>query len=1794
LEKRIVSVMMTLAILITSVFACNWSLPFYRVSGMSPLVRNINTGLNYTAIQAAIDAPETLDGHTLVCDPGNYTEFVDVNKSLNIIGAGPEVCRIIPPADLDDDIDILDVAVNITGFTIVTPALGSGYFAVLIKGVGNCNLWNNVISGPGMGIDIRDSSWNVVSNCTLDCREEGITVSDLSWHNRIVGNCFVRNYIGVKITNASNYNIVERNFIEGDSITTVCGIHLSWVMAAGVHAVEYNKIENNFVRKFVGYGILLDWWTNHTLVSNNLITNNVRGIWLRESYNNTITSNSIISNTDGMGLEASYSNVIYDNFLNNTNNAWDNGANAWNVLDESLVGYWSLDEGSGTTAHDLSGNGNHGTIYGATWTTGKYGKALSFDGINDYVEVSDSYSLKPSLEITVSMWVLVKNASAVDVQHMISKSQNTSESGRSWEMLTRYWGVYQSWIYNTAGGREYLAVPIPDYTTFHFFTFTYDGSRISLYVDDQLKQSKSFTGQIRNFNTPLYIGGKVWNYFTGTIDDVCIYNRALDSKEVRKLYEFGAIKRQEMNILGQPFVGGNYWGDALNLTDFDGDGISDGNEYFIYGGSNIDRLPLVQSYIKVFPLEYDPATQTGRIRYEISPTGFYRSKLEANETVFDQIDLPPKSYYEEADYGIPSDPMIGYTTNVSEPKIPVIKLCCAIPPDMEPEPIPPPDPEVECVGVIEDTLIVPVETYEVPIEPPKYVMNTAVYSSTDLYPAGWVSQPRNGSLYGFKTFNVDLHPVRYIPSSRTVYLYKIKGSIPLKGAFNGRIPPETSPFESTLRRFISNYYEGKKWHSRPYNTNQFPILIISADDFYSQALDLANWKTNDRPYQRSNTKVETVSTVITGLSGSIPDRIRQFIYDYVSSHGTQFVILLGDVSMTGVSESPDWPLQAFPLGTDTDHYYCAQALPTEIRGVVAVSLRLRRVGSPYLLKVLIREGLDGPNKADFAIDHTEVGTSWTWICRHLDHVELDNTKTYYLVLYESSIDPNNYWEVCLANDYQPGHFYRRWGFTGPWDAWATNDMVHRIQLYTDISVPTLYAKNSKPWIPPDDAATPCDYYYACVDPLDTWDPNNNCWYADSNEWGSIDFQPDAAVGRLPADSSTEANTMVQRIKAYENTWGQFCPRGSAIVPFERPTHYTTCSNTYWNFEAYCSDLKSLFNKKLGPSHWCWETSTQPPCGDPDIDRFVNEFNEFNQGIDAVHLAGHGCYPYIKDTREAYFDLYNVECDVPNHDHSRGFGADQVQNNLIQTTHFPVVFAFSCDTAHFDLNPEQYPVSWWTHCLAEAFLVTGKASSYIGCVRESWGFAKDHFDYVFWNAYTTSWRTGIALNEAKLFAFSQASLNNPSDEAMHTLLTYHLFGDPETNHYRSHWTCQVDPCSMLTIKRPPCTEVECVNFGENVTVVFKNIFNFTVYLPNTAPWEIADPYGNMVYKPLAYQVITPIAPGQNISWTWNQTILNGSLVNIPGKYWFRLYTLNFTKQRPFYILSPDAWVFTAKSSYNFGEPMTVGFRNMGNKTLTLDLTVRRGGRTVHKICAPGPGPDLDFDDDIPPLEIEEETPYTGHLTPPGEYILTANATDPEGKTYTYTTKFTVTPTPPYKSTITARTATHDTSTINIKPHKTVVAQGYSVNINVTIENAGAYTETTNITTYANTTPITTITGVSLTSATQKTITITWNTSGFAKGNYAITAYAHPVPGETDTTDNTHTDGWIIIAMLGDLTGPEGVPEGKVDMRDVYLVARAFGSYPSHPRWNPNADINNDGKVDMRDIYVVARNFGKTDP
>jgi hypothetical protein len=171
--------------------------------------------------------------------------------------------------------------------------------------------------------------------------------------------------------------------------------------------------------------------------------------------------------------------------------------------------------------------------------------------------------------------------------------------------------------------------------------------------------------------------------------------------------------------------------------------------------------------------------------------------------------------------------------------------------------------------------------------------------------------------------------------------------------------------------------------------------------------------------------------------------------------------------------------------------------------------------------------------------------------------------------------------------------------------------------------------------------------------------------------------------------------------------------------------------------------------------------------------------------------------------------------------------------------------------------------------------------------------------------------------------------------------------------------------------------------------------------------------------------------------------------------------------------------------------------------------------------------------------------------------------------------------------------HDIAVTNVLPSKTIVCQGYGANVTVTAADLGDYAETFNLTVYVNTTIIASQ-NVTLSNQTSITLTFLWNTTGFAYDNYTISAYAWPVAGETNTANNNCTGGWVIVSLIGDLTGPNGWPDGLVDIRDVHYVAICYGTTPSSPNWNPNADINNDGKIDIKDAHIAAANYGQHYP
>jgi phospholipase C len=166
--------------------------------------------------------------------------------------------------------------------------------------------------------------------------------------------------------------------------------------------------------------------------------------------------------------------------------------------------------------------------------------------------------------------------------------------------------------------------------------------------------------------------------------------------------------------------------------------------------------------------------------------------------------------------------------------------------------------------------------------------------------------------------------------------------------------------------------------------------------------------------------------------------------------------------------------------------------------------------------------------------------------------------------------------------------------------------------------------------------------------------------------------------------------------------------------------------------------------------------------------------------------------------------------------------------------------------------------------------------------------------------------------------------------------------------------------------------------------------------------------------------------------------------------------------------------------------------------------------------------------------------------------------------------------------------HDVSITSALPLKTVVGQGYSADITVMAADLGDYPETFNVTVYANTTYVASQ-NVTLSSGNSASVTFTWNTRDFAYGNYTIQAYAWPLPGETNITNNRLTDGMVYVRIPGDVDG-----DGTVNILDAIILGNSFFAKPGSSNWNANADVNGDGVVNILDAIILANHFGQHYP
>ena len=192
---------------------------------------------------------------------------------------------------------------------------------------------------------------------------------------------------------------------------------------------------------------------------------------------------------------------------------------------------YGFEEISGTTVADASGNGNHGTIKEAVRiSAGRYGKALKFDGVNDWVTVNDGASLDLSTGLTLEAWVYPQSVTSGG-KTVILKEQSGGAVYNlySTEDANVPISSFNDGSYRVISGPDQL--PVNQWT---HLVATYDGQVQQLYVNGIKVSEQAQNGLIQQSTGVLRIGGNsVWGeFFKGYIDEVRIYNRALTATEV--------------------------------------------------------------------------------------------------------------------------------------------------------------------------------------------------------------------------------------------------------------------------------------------------------------------------------------------------------------------------------------------------------------------------------------------------------------------------------------------------------------------------------------------------------------------------------------------------------------------------------------------------------------------------------------------------------------------------------------------------------------------------------------------------------------------------------------------------------------------------------------------------------------------------------------------------------------------------------------------------------------------------------------------------------------------------------------------------------------------------------------------------------------------------------------------------------------------------------------------------------------------------------------------------------------
>jgi lysophospholipase L1-like esterase len=251
-----------------------------------------------------------------------------------------------------------------------------------------------------------------------------------------------------------------------------------------------------------------------------------------------------------------------------------------------LKGHWPLDDAAGAGAQDASGNGNAGTLKnGPVWTvSGRFNGALNFDGADDFIEVPDSVSLElAGRSFTVALWARTPAGGP----KLLVEKQNTGWNGEFLFALNRDGAVpggFSVWTGNAWIDSNWRGATDNQW---HHLAVTFTNGTFRLYRDGVLDRTQAASAAYADSSLPwsfgrFIVGGVGWP-FSGQLDDIRIYHRALSDADLAPLAGLGPVNQPPIASLTSPANGATFTAPAtltLQATANDADGTVTRVEFY--------------------------------------------------------------------------------------------------------------------------------------------------------------------------------------------------------------------------------------------------------------------------------------------------------------------------------------------------------------------------------------------------------------------------------------------------------------------------------------------------------------------------------------------------------------------------------------------------------------------------------------------------------------------------------------------------------------------------------------------------------------------------------------------------------------------------------------------------------------------------------------------------------------------------------------------------------------------------------------------------------------------------------------------------------------------------------------------------------------------------------------------------------------------------------------------------------------------------------------------------------------